>query len=95
MIKSITTSALIALASCPPIGATPTTSEGTDPIACPAGIVQLTETDELPNCDMNGTQTWVWYLDETQVDFDDCYHAGGAIMHDLNTDRYYCIDIDY
>lgn len=57
--------------------------------------------DEIPDCDLNGPQTWIWSDEQTDLEWvgnlrSYCHDAGGVYAYDnYDPATHYCIDIDY
>jgi hypothetical protein len=47
------------------------------------------------HCDMNPPQILAARLDGGDSDMIACDHSGGRVMHDNETNSFYCINIDY
>lgn len=93
MLRTLTVSALLALASCP---AEPVTDAPTAKPRCEADVTLLASFDHPTLCDVSPPQTIAVRLDDPgDAQLAECDDAGGQVLNDPEAHTTYCINIDY
>jgi len=62
---------------------------------CSTDTVLLPTIDFELHCDLNPPQILAARLDGSDWGMNECDHSGGRVMHDNETNRFYCINMDY